>query len=215
MSKRAALTLFATALLMATSAGAAEIVRSFRQQVPVGNVDEISLEFPVGEVRIEAWESSQIDLDVKLACNHQATSRCREAAKGVRLIYNTSGDRFRVEIKNWPKFSTKGLHVQARINVPRELPLRAELGVGELTVTGTANNLTVDLGVGEINITLPKEAIGSVDLDTGVGEANLVAAGRRYQSAGLIARELRWNKGTGQARVTADCGVGEIDVALK
>src|SRR4030095_4168627 len=167
MNKKVALTFFATALLWVTSAGAEEVVRSFRQQIPVGNAGEISLDFPVGEVTVEAWDASQVDLDVKLACNHRATSRCVEAAKTVRLVFNTSGDRLRIEVKNWPKFSAKGLHVNAHISVPRDLRLRAELGVGELNVTGTANDLTVDLGVGEVNITLPKEAIASVDLDTG------------------------------------------------
>ena len=210
----------AAALLWVAPAGAAgadEIVRSFRQQIPVGSADQVYLEFPVGEVTVEAWDNPQVNLDVKVACNQaKSKSRCMEAAKGLRLIYNTSGDRLHVEMKNWPKLAgSKGLHVIARINVPRDLPLRAELGVGELTVQGTEGDLKVDLGVGEVNVTLPKDAIRSVDLDTGVGEASLVAGGRRYESAGLVARELNWNKGTGHAEVEVDCGVGEIDVILK
>ncbi len=132
----------------------------------------------------------------------------------MRLVYNTSGDRLRVEVKNWPKFG-KNLHVIARIEVPRDLPLRAELGIGELTIEGTAGDLTVDLGIGEVNITLPKEAIGSVGIDTGIGEASLSAGGRHYESAGLMTRTLRWNEGTGRAEVTANCGIGEIDVTLR
>jgi hypothetical protein len=212
--KRTAL-LISLALLWAASAGAEEVVRSFRQQIPAGNAEKITLDFPVGELTVEAWEGSQVDLDIKLACNHRITNRCAEAAKNVRLVYDNSGDRLRVEVKNWPKFGTKGLHVLARINVPRDIPLHVELGVGEMNIQGTESDLTVGLGVGEVNITLPKEAIGSVDLDTGVGEASLLAGGRHYESAGLISRELRWDKGTGRAGVTVDCGVGEIDVILR
>jgi len=213
--KKIALFFTAVMLLWATSAGAEEIVRSFRQQIPSGSIGEISLDFPVGEVTVEAWENPQIDVDVKLACNHRATSRCLAAAKAARLVYST-GDRLRIELKNWPKFGgSRGLHVIARISVPRDLPLRANLGVGELNIYGTASHLTADLGVGEVNVTLPKDAIGSVDLDTGIGEASLVAAGRHYESSGLIARELHWNKGTGHGKVSVDCGVGEIDVVLR
>ena len=212
--KRTAL-LLSLALLWAASAGAEEIVRSFRQQIPAGGIEKISIDFPVGEVTVEAWEGSQVDLDVKLACNHHITNRCADAAKAVRLVYDNSGDRLKVEVKNWPKFGTRGLHVLVHISVPRDIPLHAELGVGEMTVRGTASDLNVGVGVGEVNITLPMEAIHTVDLDTGVGEASLVAAGRRYESAGLIARELRWDKGTGRAGVTVDCGVGEIDVTLR
>ncbi|HEV2854795.1 MAG TPA: hypothetical protein VHC97_18520 [Thermoanaerobaculia bacterium] len=216
--KKTALTLAAALILgLAPAAGADEIIRSFKQQVPLGGAGEIALDFPVGEVTVAAWDNPQVDLDVKIACDEKhRTSRCREAAQTLRLIYNTSGDRFRVEVKNWPKFAgTKGLHVIARINVPRELALRTDLGVGELNVQGVAGDLTVDVGVGEVNLTLPKDAIRSVDLDTGIGEANLIAAGRRYESSGFMARELNWDKGTGNARVKVDCGVGEIGVNLK
>jgi hypothetical protein len=212
--KKTALILSA-ALLWVAPAGADEIVRSFQQQIPVGGADEIALDFPVGEVTVEAWDSAQVGLDVKIACN-QRTSRCVSAAQNLRLVYNTSGDEFRVQVKNWPRFGgTRGLHVRARINVPRDLPLRVDLGVGELNVRGTANDLDVDLGVGEVNVVLPKEAIGLVDLDTGVGEASLIAAGRHYESAGLMARKLHWDKGTGRAGVRVDCGVGEIGVTLR
>lgn len=196
-------------------AGAEEIMRSFKEQIPVGDADEIALDFPVGEVTVEAWDNPQINLEVKVACNKR-TDRCEDAAKALRLVYNTSGDRLRVEVKNWPKMSGgKGMHVIAHVNVPRNLPLWTDLGVGELNVEGTAGDLTVDLGVGEIHVTLPKDAIRSVDLDTGIGEANLRADGRHYESAGLIARQISWNKGTGNARVKVDCGVGEIGVSLK
>jgi hypothetical protein len=214
--KRTALLFAAAILLWATSARADEVVRSFRQQVSVGSAGEVSLDFPVGQVTVEAWDNPQVDVDVKLACNHRATSRCLAAAKAVRLIYNASGNRLRVYVKDWPKLGgAKGLHVIARISMPRDLALQADLGVGELNVHGTAGDLTVDLGVGEVNVTLPKEAIASVDLDAGVGEATLVAAGKRYENSGLFVRELHWDKGTGHSEVSVDCGVGEIDVVLK
>ena len=203
-------------MAVAVPAGASEIVRSFIQQIPVGDSEEIALDFPVGEVSVEAWDNPQVHLDVKIACNKKTgRSRCEEAAKALRLVYNTSGDRLRVEVKNWPKMAGKSLHVIAKVNVPRNLPLWTDLGVGELNVEGTAGDLTVDLGVGEVNVTLPKDAIRSVDLDTGIGEANLRADGRHYESAGLMVRQITWNKGTGNARVKVDCGVGEIGVSLK
>src|SRR5215203_3605379 len=146
--KKTALTalMTAAALLWVVPAGAAdtdEIVRSFRQQIPVGSADQVYLELPVGEVTVEAWDNPQVNLDVKVACNKKkSNSRCAKAAEGLRLVYNTSGDRLHVEVKNWPKFSgTKGLHVIATVNVPRNLPLRTELGVGELSVQGTAGDL--------------------------------------------------------------------------
>jgi hypothetical protein len=135
----------AAALLWVVPAGATgadNVVRSFRQQIPVGGADQVYLEFPVGEVTVAAWDNPQVNLDVKVACNQEKSkARCTEAAQGLRLVYNTSGDRLHVEVKNWPKLAGgKGLHLIARINVPRDLPLRTELGVGELSVQGTTSD---------------------------------------------------------------------------
>ena len=212
--KKTALIL-AAALLWVVPAGAEEIVRSFRQQVPVGTADKIHLDFPVGELQVDGWEGSKLDLDVKIVCQ-DVSSRCEEAARELRLVYNASGDTMEVRVKDWPRFgAVKGLHVRGAIHVPRQLALRAELGVGEVHIQGTAGDLTVDLGVGEVHVTLPKEAFRTARIDTGIGEASLVAGGRRYSSGGLITPTIHWDKGAGRSGVQVDCGVGEIHVTLE
>ena len=184
------------ALALGQPASAKEIVRSFRQQIPIGTAIRIHLDFPVGEVKVEAWDSPQVDLDVKITCN-EMSNRCEEAAKALRLVHSGSDGQLEIKVKDWPHFgATKGLNVDATLRVPRNLPLRA------------------DLGVGEVHVSLPKEAIGSAAIDTGIGEASLVANGRRYSSGGLITRAIHWDKGLGHARVKVDCGVGEIHVTL-
>jgi hypothetical protein len=201
-------------LLWALPASAKEVVRSFRQQIPVGSAGGIHLDFPVGELRVEGWDGRQVDLDVQIVCNHES-SRCEGAAKGLRLVYNAAGGRLDVKIKDWPHWGgTRGLNVNATIHVPRNLPLSTDLGVGSLTIQGIAADVTADLGVGEVHVNLPKEAIGSAAIDTGIGEASLSAGGRRYSSGGLITRQIHWDKGTGHGRVKVDCGVGEIHVTL-
>lgn len=214
--KRTLLTVLTmAALLRVAPAGADEVVRAFKQQIPTGNAGEVYVDFPVGELKVEGWDGSKVDVDVKIECD-RPTAKCQEAARKLRLVYDNSGERLKVEIRDWPRFATpKGLQVHARVRVPRDLAVTADLGVGELTVQGIQGDVSADLGVGEVNVTLPREAIGSVSLDTGVGEANLVVAGKRYQSAGLVAKEIRWNKGTGRSGLTVDCGVGEIDVRLE
>jgi hypothetical protein len=216
MRKIAAFIIFlAAALLASIPAAATEVVRSFRQQLPTGTADRIHLDFPVGEVRVEGWDNRQVDLDVQIACDHQNTERCRATAKRLRLVYNTDQGQLEIKIADWPSLgAVRGLHVIAILRVPRSLPLRADLGVGKLSINGTTGNLTADLGVGEVRVTLPKEAVASARVDTGVGDANLIAGGRHYESSGLVARKIFWDKGTGHARVKVDCGVGEIHVTL-
>ncbi|HEY0513608.1 MAG TPA: hypothetical protein VGH73_16990 [Thermoanaerobaculia bacterium] len=208
------LTLATATLLGVAPAAAKEVVRSFRQRISVGAANRILLDFPVGEVQVEGWASRQVDLDVKITCD-RPTSRCENAARELRLVYNGEKGQLAVKVKDWPHWGgARGLNVRATVRVPRDLALRANLGVGELTIQGTAGDLTADLGVGDVHVTLPKEAIGSARLDAGIGEAVLLAAGHRYESSGLIARKLSWDKGRGRSRVKVDCGVGEIQVTL-
>jgi hypothetical protein len=202
-------------LLWAVPASAKEVVRSFRQQIPVGSAGRIHLDFPAGEIHVEGWEGRQVDLDVQIVCN-RSSSRCEDAAKDLRLVYDAAGGRLEVKVKNWPHWGggSHGLNVNATLRVPRNLPLSTDLGAGSLTIQGIAADVTADVGAGEVHITLPKEAIGSAVLDTGIGQASLSAGGRRYSSEGLFTRTVKWTKGIGRSRVVVDCGVGEIRVTL-
>lgn len=204
----------AAALLCALPASADEVVRTFQKQIPVGGIEDIHIEIPVGELEVEAGDGRQVEIKIEILCENR-TSRCLERAKDVRFVYSADDGRLHFQLKDWPKVNAKGLQVRARFIVPRDLPLRTELGVGELTVQGIEGDLRADLGVGEVNVTMPESAVGSVRLDTGIGEADLRAGGRRYESGGLFVRQISWNKGKGQSSVEVDCGVGEINVVLK
>jgi hypothetical protein len=205
---------FAIALLCALPAAARETVRSFSKQLPTGGIQLVDLDFSVGEVAVEAWDGGAVQLDVQLQCRRD-TSSCRNAAQRVRLVYSTEADKLHIEMKDWPKISGHGLEAKIEVKMPRSLALDADLGVGEMRLVGFTNNVKANLGVGELTLTLPESAVASVRADTGVGESNLTAGGHHYESAGLFTRELRWDKGTGSAKIWADCGVGEINVRLQ
>jgi len=203
-----------TALLWTLPALASETVRSFSKQLPTDAAKLVELDFSVGEVKVEASDGPDVLLNVELRCR-RVRSSCRAAAQNVRLVYSTDGDKLRIATKDWPKLSGHGLEARIRVQMPRHLALKADLGVGELQIAGLERDVKANLGVGQLTMTLPASAVSSVHADTGVGEASLVAGGHHYESAGLISRALHWTKGSGTAKISADCGVGEIDVKLK
>jgi hypothetical protein len=207
--------ILAAALLWTLPASADDdvVVRRFDKQLPLDGADRIVVDVPVGEVVIEGWDERQVHLEVTLECDEDEGS-CADLAKRVKVTYSREGGDLTVRLKEWPKSRNRGLEAHVRVRVPRDLPLDAELGVGELRITSMASDIDADLGVGELNITMPAAAVASVSADTGVGEASLTAAGRHYESAGLVSREIRWSKGAGKARIEADLGVGEIDINL-
>lgn len=206
--------LVGAALLGSLPAAADEVVRTLDRQLSAADVAGIHLDFPVGEVQVDAGTGRQVQVQVRLECDSKRQARCVEAAKGVEILSSTSGDRLRVGLKGWPKSGTRGLEAHFIVSVPRDLPLNAELGVGEMRISGLENDLDADIGVGEVSVKMAESFVASVNVDTGVGEANLFAQGRRWESSGLVSRELNWREGKGKAAINVDCGVGEAEVRL-
>ena len=87
--------------------------------------------------------------------------------------------------------------------------------MGSLDIRDFENDITVDQGVGELTVTVPEERVDSVDIDAGVGEANLTYPGGSLETSGILGNDLRWNEGSGTARVRLDLGVGEVDMRLR
>ncbi len=202
-------------LVLALPAAAGGPVRTLAERWPTGEVARVELEFPVGEVVVTAHDGRDLVVRVELECERGKSRSCQEAAQAVRLHGSASESRLRVQLRNWPKVGARGLHANARVQVPRALPLSCDLGVGELRVEGMEGDLTLDLGVGEVQVVMAESAVRVVNLDVGVGEADLSTPRGRQKGSGWIAKELHWKKGPGEATVKIDCGVGEIRVALE
>ena len=204
----------AAALLAALPVSADEVVRKLDGRFSAADASRITLDFPVGELIVEAGSGREVEVHVELECDSPRKTRCVEAAKKVELVGGT-GNRLNVELKNWPKSGSHGLEGVFRVTVPRDLPLTADLGVGEMRISGLEADLSADLGVGDVTVTMPESAVAEVRLNAGVGDASLSAGGRNIAGKGFVGKELDWTEGSGKARVNIDCGVGEANVKLE
>jgi hypothetical protein len=214
--KKLALPLAAAAVLVIGALPAAasdQVVRTLAKQFSVQGMQGVSLDFPVGELQVDAAAGRQVQIRVELKC-HSGRESCEDAARDVEIKAKSSGGRLLLGFDGWPH-SGHGMNARVVVTVPKDLPLKSELGVGEMHVNGVEADLDVDLGVGEVHVNLPESAVHSVDLDTGVGESQLFAQGKTWESSGLISRELHWKNGAGKAEVQVDCGVGEAHVDLR
>jgi hypothetical protein len=189
-------------------------VRTLSQRFPAADAARIELEFPVGEVLVSAHDGRDLLVDVTLECERAKSRACLDAARQVRLAGTASERKVRVELEEWPRMGSRGLSASARVQMPRALPLSCDLGVGSLHISGLQGDLDLDVGVGEVNVTMLESAVRVVDLDVGVGDADLTTPHGRQEGRGWIAKELHWKKGPGDATIQIDCGVGEIRVAL-
>ncbi len=191
-----------------------ETVRNVGGRYDATRLAAVAIDFPVGEVAIEAWDGSEVAVEMQLRCRHRRKA-CVAAAKKVKLIAGgATSERLRFRVEGWPKGGGRSLQARVRLRVPARLAVDAELGVGELRIEGLTGDVKADLGVGEVSATLPQSAVASVRLDAGIGEAVLRTREKRYENSGVGVKTLRWTEGTGNAAVQVDCGVGEIRVAL-
>ncbi len=197
------------------SGGADEVVRTLDRQVSAADADSIHLDFPIGAVRVEGDAGRQVRVQLTVECDSKSSSRCVQTARGLELVSSTVDGRLHIGLKGWPKAGTKGLDARFAVTLPRDLPLHAELGVGELKIAGMESDVDADLGVGEVGVKMAASAVGSVKLDSGIGETSLTADGRRWESSGLFTKEIDWSEGHGRAEVRVDCGVGEVQVRLE
>lgn len=203
----------AAALLAALPAAADDVVRKLDGRFSASDASRISLDFPVGELIVEAGSGREVEVHVDLECDGRRKARCTEAARKVEIVAGT-GNKLNVELKGWPKAGDHGLEGVFRVTVPRDLPLTAELGVGEMRISGLEADLSADLGVGDVSVTMPESAVAEVRLNAGVGDATLSAGGRNIAGKGFVGKELEWSEGSGKAHVKVDCGVGEASVKL-
>lgn len=191
-----------------------QTVRTFTQTFPGAGVATLTLDIPVGEVRVTAADGPDVQVEIRFTCDRDHLALCTERAKKATVTAGRSGDRVDVRLTRASGWGHHSLQVKAFITAPRRLAVRTDLGVGELHIDGFAGNVTADLGVGEVRVSAPEATVRSVSVETGVGEGHLYAAGRHWSSEGLFTRDINWSDGAGQARISVDCGVGEARVRL-
>lgn len=202
------------ALAVPTVGSANDTVRTLNQQFDAANLDHLELEFPVGQLVVDAWDRPQVQIEVRLQCGKK--EGCREAAKAVQLVSQPGGKELELELKGWPKNNSKGLEAHVQIHAPRQLAVDAELGVGKLRINGMASHVDAEVGVGDIDLSLPEAAVATVSLEAGVGGTSLKTKEKSYSGSNLVGKELRWRAGAGagKADVHAESGVGDVRVAL-
>ncbi len=209
-------TLFVTALvaLAAAAPASAGQVRTLQQVYAINQARSVRIEFDAGELRIEAVPGSKLRANVEASCRHD-DDECLERAERVRLAGSFEGQTFVLRVQGVPKLSHRGLELGAVFQVPRDLPLDVKMGAGDLEIRDLAEDVDVELGVGEVNLHLRNGDVGSVRMHVGVGDATLRQDGHTVEGSGWLGKKLHWTGGSGDGRVTVELGVGDAEVTLR
>ena len=188
-------------------------VRTVREDQPAAGLERIHVEFPVGRLVVEPSPDQRVHFVVQVRCKNDSR-RCEERADEVIIDARRSGGMLRLDAERDGSWGTLGLTLHGVLQMPAELALRIKMGVGELTVEGLTDDVSVNLGVGKAKVWLREADVRSVDISSGVGDASLRVRRRSMEGSGWLGHHVRWNDGPGRAEVNVDLGVGEADVVL-
>jgi hypothetical protein len=211
----------AWALVLAGAAGAAGPDAAARQDrvleraIPVGNAQEVRVQFSYGQLSIEPGDGDQVKLELSLRCKRDG-ERCTRQLDDIDFVVDTRDGEIDVRVDHLPKFNTRGVSAKLRVFVPQHQRLVVEMGAGEIRISDLAHDVNIQLGAGEIDIHMPEDAVRSVALQAGVGDAHLRRGRGKIETARahLIGASVRWDEGRGQARVEAQVGAGEVQLCL-
>jgi len=212
------LTTIATlALLLAVAMpAAAEEVRTLTENFDAAALEEIYVDFPIGELKVEGTSSERIMVEIVIECSsRRSLDACIDRAENISLESRERGERIELWIEGFSKWRSRGMHIEMKVLVPEALDVRIDMSIGELEMRQLFGNVVVDMSIGDISLESSEEMVGRVSLDTGIGESSLSTHRGRSSSAGLFTRAIAWTEGNGDSEIRIELGIGEISVKLR
>lgn len=202
----AAISLLAVALGCASAAHAADsVIKNY--SFPLDDINEISIHGSVGSMHFIQTDKPEITVVLEISRQEEHWFDDDIDLDAVELVSRVRNGRLTLEQ------TEEETNTEWTIEMPASAVTRVELGVGEIEGEFGATELSVDLGVGEVDIEIPENAVGDIDLSTGVGEANLSGATRERENRAFVSHDVS-GEGEGAMDLDVNVGVGEIDVQL-
>lgn len=206
MLRRVLILLF---VIAAFSVSAAAVSFSKEAAFPLAPGSRLRVDMPVGEFLITGGGGSQVAVQLRVEVKRGSP---HDIERRIEIRFHPGPDA-RLEIRTPEGVSNifNKVEVRAEIRVPARTDLRAELGVGEMRVTGIEGNLRAHVGVGELRLEIPdKDIYRWVKATSGVGEVRHPFGGR---TSGWLGKEYRGEFAQGEYRLEADVGVGEVTIS--
>jgi hypothetical protein len=192
-------------------------VKSLSEEFDTSGYEGITLDVSVGEVRIEGADVTKVQAEVRVRCPRRMDlDECWERAEDVEITSDDSRGMLNLEVRGLSKWRSRGMNVDVHFTVPEDLPFELDMGIGEVEIAGMRSDLTVDMGIGEVSVRMDEEIVGSVTLDNGIGESDLIYSDGKQSTSGFLAgKDVVWNKGPGTHAVVVELNIGEIEVRLQ
>lgn len=191
---------------------------------PAGEIAAVELVLGAGEVKVIGTDGDRINAKVSVWGKRWQVEEMGIASK-------TVGKTLRLSLQP-AKYSGRKAGQHWELQLPKELALAVEAGVGGIHVNGVAgelelrvgvgnivvedfsNNLEIKMGVGDVELAAPWSVVGQLRLGTGVGSITVRKPRGQKAGRGLVSK-LYTEEGPGKAKVKVTTGVGDITLRLQ
>lgn len=207
-----ALTFAIGALLLSTAPLTSAGERAIKDySFELDGIDRIELHGAVGEMNIIHTDVKHVTVVLEITENDDDDGwfgRDNDIdVNAVELESDVRGNRLVL------RQTDKHLNIDWTVELPTVAETSVEFGVGEVDGEFGDTSLRVELGVGDIDLTLPASAVGDIDLSAGVGDARLRGAETEHQDRTFVSQSVS-GRGAGNHDLDVEVGVGDIDVRL-
>jgi hypothetical protein len=187
---------------------AADNVGTVKHVYSAAGVTRLVVDNRVGEVRIRPGTGDAYEVTVNLEGNRHGLMRKLKSVDGLDITAKTSNGRL------YLKFNEDDVEADWTILLPTALPeeVGINLGVGQVDLLAPTSAISIDLGVGDADVTTSKANAGDITLTVGVGEASVRGVPSAVKASGVASNVS--SKGEGARDVTVTVGVGDASVVL-
>ncbi|GAB3521325.1 hypothetical protein [Photobacterium alginatilyticum] len=169
---------------------------------------KLVLEVPVGMVNVQVVDDGAVTYRVDVEDNSSGWSFFATDLDALVLSTQVTDQTLHLMIDE------DGISQDWTLNVPKELALQLQLGVGNVDINGFSQTLSANIGVGSAWVGVNGAEYGHVSAAVGVGEIQVhgFEQGNLVKERVIVSDQLTIT-GTGSHHITIEIGVGDVNLS--
>lgn len=220
----------AMALLLATTTAGADEKVTRQGTLDATDAEQLVFDGRVGSVHITGTDGDAVEWEVRIEEGDDWGSGDVSPSE-VEIRAERRDDRLRLE-DVYPSSGDINLVAHWTIRMPARLALDGEMNVGEASVRNVAGGVDFELNVGELTIDALKgdvraetnvgelqvvsrtHSVGTVDLDTNIGDVSFDYEGSPGEKSGWLGKEVHY-EGDGNDDFDLETNIGEVRLTIE
>ncbi len=179
-------------------------------------VHAMSIDIPVGVVRIEPSADQQLSARMSIYCPADDAGCAKRAAK-TQFSLEPGAEQWHLSLTKLSRWYYRGMEVNADVQVPDGVDLHVKFGYGELDIVQGNGCVDVEMAAGDLHVRVPRQMVQQAHLDTNAGDALLRVEGRAVpgRRPWLVGAQTQWDQGSGRCAIDMSLGAGDLTVDLE